>query len=294
MSGLHIIWFRRDLRVHDHAALKAAHAASEREGGHVLPLFVGSDAPSPSLKGALRDLDEALAQRGAALHFRTHHVIEALTAFHSVQPIVSLHAHEDPEDRETERAVEAWSLRAGVPFRLHAGRQMARGAEAWQLYMSAPRHEVPAQLEAADLGVGHKAYVSGPGLEDSAQSGRKAAIKQLRAGLGQLSDLSEIAAPGRLSGDQVFTALEPHLELGVLSVREVWQAAMRAQHQYHTAGQDIRAARMSRLLERLQARYQPGRLAKAPQERGTTHRSQRPALPAQLTLDLGPRHSADG
>ncbi|MEO0608358.1 MAG: hypothetical protein AAFY82_09005 [Pseudomonadota bacterium] len=235
----------------------------------------------------MRDLDEALAQRGAALHIRTHHVIEALTAFHSAQAVLSVHAHAVPEDRETERAVEAWCLRAGVSFRLQA----APGPDAWHRYMSAPRHEMPAQLKAADLGVGHKLYLAGLDPEAGPQTGRKAAIKQLRAGLGQLSDLSAIAAPGRLSGDQVFAGLAPHLELGVLSVREVWQAAIRAQHQYHLAGQDIRAARISRLLERLQARHQPGdarRLDRTHSAEGLAQSHLSAHRDGQLTLDLGP------
>jgi len=35
MTGAHIVWFKRDLRVHDHAALAAA-----TEQGTVLPLFI--------------------------------------------------------------------------------------------------------------------------------------------------------------------------------------------------------------------------------------------------------------
>lgn len=252
MLGLHIIWFRRDLRVHDHAALKAAHLAAARDGGQVLPLYVGDGPALGPLRGAVRDLDEALAQRGAALHFRTGHVLDALNAIHTAHGILSLHAHHDPDDKDTERAVEAWSLRAGLPFRRHFEAGELPGREAWLRYMSAPRHEVPTEIEAANIGIGHKLYLTGPEAPESAEGGRQVAIKNLRAVLGQVSNLSEIAAPDQLTGDQVFQLLQPHLALGVLSVREVWQAAMRAQHQYLSAGQDIRAARMSRLVERLQ------------------------------------------
>lgn len=252
MLGLHIIWFRRDLRVHDHAALKAAHLAAARDGGQILPLYVGEGPALGPLQGALRDLDEALAQRGADLHFRAGNVLEALNAIHTAHGISSLHAHSDPEDKDTERAVEAWSLRAGLPFRLQAEASELSGRDAWLRYMSAPRHEVPAEMQAANIGIGHKLYLGAPDAADAAEGGRQVAIKRLRAVLGQVSDLTEIAAPEQLTGDQVFQVLQPHLALGVLSVREVWQAAMRAQHQYLSAGQDIRAARMSRLLDRLQ------------------------------------------
>jgi deoxyribodipyrimidine photo-lyase len=36
MSGIHLIWFKRDLRVHDHAPLLAAVAS----GAPVIPLFI--------------------------------------------------------------------------------------------------------------------------------------------------------------------------------------------------------------------------------------------------------------
>ncbi|MEL7216416.1 MAG: deoxyribodipyrimidine photo-lyase, partial [Pseudomonadota bacterium] len=37
---LHIVWFKRDLRVADHAALAGAAAFAREDGGAVLPLYV--------------------------------------------------------------------------------------------------------------------------------------------------------------------------------------------------------------------------------------------------------------
>ena len=289
MLGLHIIWFRRDLRVHDHAALKAAHLAAERDHGLVLPLFVGSGPTSPELSAALKDLDEALAGRGAALHFRTGNVIEALTAFHTAHHIASIHAHADPDDRKTERAVETWSVRAGVPFRLHDA--PGQGDKAWVRDMSAPRHEGPVHLKAANVGLGHKLYASGADDSGRAAGGRKAAVKLLRSLLGQLSDLSGIAAPEARAADPGLAALDAHLQLGVLSVREVWQAASAARHQYMAAGQDIRAARLAGLLEHLQKQFQRGGhgqdgSARRAQVRGVSNPDARARRGAQLSLDL--------
>src|SRR6188508_106480 len=67
-----LVLFSRDLRVHDHPALAAA-----ADDGEVLPLFVLDPAllrrsPNRSsfLIGALHDLYEALASRGAPLVIR--------------------------------------------------------------------------------------------------------------------------------------------------------------------------------------------------------------------------------
>ena len=71
-----IVWFRRDLRVHDHPALTAA----TREHDRVAPVFVVDDAllegraESPAragfLAGCLRGLDDELRRRGARLIIR--------------------------------------------------------------------------------------------------------------------------------------------------------------------------------------------------------------------------------
>jgi deoxyribodipyrimidine photo-lyase len=71
-----VVWFRRDLRVHDHPALVAARAGFDR----VIPLFVLDDAllhgryASPArarfMLGCLRALDAALRERGSGLVVR--------------------------------------------------------------------------------------------------------------------------------------------------------------------------------------------------------------------------------
>ena len=76
MPDTAIVWFRRDLRVHDHPALTAAARGAER----VVPVFVLDDAllhgrfeSGPRgrfLLGCLRELREALRERGADLVVR--------------------------------------------------------------------------------------------------------------------------------------------------------------------------------------------------------------------------------
>ena len=71
-----LVWFRRDLRVHDHPPLTAALGAHDR----VAPVFVFDDVllqgrfPSPTraafLRECLAELDAALRERGGGLVFR--------------------------------------------------------------------------------------------------------------------------------------------------------------------------------------------------------------------------------
>ncbi len=76
MTGTAIVWFRRDLRVHDHPALTAAARSADR----VVPVLVLDDAllggrfPSGVrgrfLLGCLHELRAALRERGANLVVR--------------------------------------------------------------------------------------------------------------------------------------------------------------------------------------------------------------------------------
>ncbi|HRJ02368.1 MAG TPA: deoxyribodipyrimidine photo-lyase, partial [Hyphomonas sp.] len=88
MSGVHVVWFRRDLRVHDHAALAAAAAS----GAPVIALYIfdPGDWAQPErsrrhfdfLLESLQDLDAALATRGAKLMLRTGAATEVFSALH--------------------------------------------------------------------------------------------------------------------------------------------------------------------------------------------------------------------
>src|SRR5918995_6335812 len=85
-----LVWFRRDLRVHDHPALIAAHRTADR----VVPVFVldprlldAGRFPSVNrawfLLESLRELRTALRDRGGELHVRAgrpEHVLPRLAA----------------------------------------------------------------------------------------------------------------------------------------------------------------------------------------------------------------------
>src|SRR4051812_46009959 len=73
MARTALVWFRRDLRLHDHPALQAAVAEYDR----VVPVFVlddallrgryRSDARGRWMLACLAQLDEALRERGSGL-----------------------------------------------------------------------------------------------------------------------------------------------------------------------------------------------------------------------------------
>ena len=293
MSGLHVIWFREDLRVHDHAALRAACQAAVRDGGEVMALFVLPKSAENAafieheagrnLFSALVDLRAALAQRNAVLHLRYGDGLQILSDLHTQHRVLSLNLHEARMPDATEKAIEAWSLRAGVRFGLHTQYHPGlspQSHESWQMiwerFMARPRHEAPDEIVTANVGVGtwpREDFEAIPG-------GRKAAIQTLRRLFGGGAGSKNLP-----SGPEAFAALEPYLRLGVVSLREVWQSAIGAHQQALKSGMDIRAASIASFLQLLPA------FIDTRNERGRSHRRSNSAKAAepghQFSLGLG-------
>lgn len=262
MSLLHIIWFRNDLRVHDNAALRGACFTAERDGGDVLALVIEDPSATEDLQHrseALRDLSEALEQRGARLHMRSGPPSEVFSELHRAHGVRSVHMHEVPFDDAETSSTQSWALRAGVRFQVYSQygpEETPEPYEAieghWANYMARPRFETPEINSPANVGVGQNLIAENTEeLTDGTIGGRRQAIALLRSFLGSVSDPQRIAITEAESGGVFFERLKPFLLLGVLSVREVWQAASSAHHQMHRAGQDIRAASIKSLLRRL-------------------------------------------
>ena len=262
MSLLHIIWFRNDLRVHDNAALRGACFTAERDGGDVLALVIEDPSATEDLQHrseALRDLSEALEQRGARLHMRSGPPSEVFSELHRAHGVRSVHMHEVPFDDAETSSTQSWALRAGVRFQVYSQygpEETPEPYEAieghWANYMARPRFETPDINSPANVGVGQNLIAENTEeLTDGTIGGRRQAIALLRSFLGSVSDPQRIAITEAESGGVFFERLKPFLLLGVLSVREVWQAASSAHHQMHRAGQDIRAASIKSLLRRL-------------------------------------------
>jgi deoxyribodipyrimidine photo-lyase len=117
-----VVWFKRDLRVHDHAAL--AQAAVH---GPVLCLYVlepslwaQPDAAAQHLTfihESLRDLHRSLKIHGGQLHLRVGEVTDVLAELHAQYPFEALHAHEETGNAHTyarDLAVGRWCRDNGV------------------------------------------------------------------------------------------------------------------------------------------------------------------------------------
>ncbi len=115
---LHVVWFKRDLRVRDHQALHAACSSSR----NVLPLFIiqpsvisGDDFDARHWefqRQCLLELREKLAQLGAPLVVRQGEAVEVLHDIHRSVGIAALYSHEETGNLATyaiDQAVARWA-----------------------------------------------------------------------------------------------------------------------------------------------------------------------------------------
>ena len=121
-----IVWFKRDLRVFDHAPL--ANAVCDAD--FVLPLFVVEPdywrLPTSSrrhwcfVNDCLHELDASLAALGQRLILRIGEVTDVLDELSRHVQIQAIYAHEETGDAWTyarDRKMHAYCQRAKIPFR---------------------------------------------------------------------------------------------------------------------------------------------------------------------------------
>ncbi len=123
-----VLWFRRDLRLHDNPALTAA----VEDAAAVAPLFVMDDAilgadPAPNrlwfMLGTLRSLQDELERRGSRLHIRSGRPEEAVATFAREVGASRVHVSRDfsPYGRTRDLKVHEALARSNVPLRRHPG-----------------------------------------------------------------------------------------------------------------------------------------------------------------------------
>lgn len=239
-----LVWFKRDLRIHDHAPLAAAAAFERALAVYVIePAWLQSPEFDPQhldfALGCLAELRAALAARGLPLAVRVGEVRAVFDDLRRATGFEQLLSHEETGpgwSYARDRAVADWCRARGVAwdeFPQHGVvRRLARRAgwaAHWQRRMDAPQHATPtafrgARVDLADL----------PALADLllAPHGRTLQPAGERAGLAVLdSFLAERGGPYRRAISSPLTAesgssrLSPHLAFGALSLRRVHQAS---------------------------------------------------------------------
>jgi deoxyribodipyrimidine photo-lyase len=244
---LNVVWFRRDLRVDDHAPLLGAVAG----GGIVLPLYVVEPGywsrPVASARQwrfvarALAALRAQLAVLGAPLVVRTGEAVEVLEAIRAGGRGFALWSHADGGDAWSlarDGRVAEWALAQGVEWHRPPSVDIVRRGTSndpgrlWAQRMAEASLPPPQAMMAHGMPPGRIVSERVIGLpEDSCAeqpAGPQPARRLLDAFLAERAGRYRAgrAAPGLAA--EACSHLSPHLAWGTVSAREVAQAALAA------------------------------------------------------------------
>jgi len=239
-----LVWFKRDLRVHDHAPLAAAQSHPDALGLFIIePEWLCSPECDSShvdfALGCLLELRAALALRGMPLLVRVGSAVEVLEKLHAEVGFSHVLSHEETGtgwSYQRDLNVAAWCrsqrvlwqefTQTGVVRRL---RSRSGWAKRWQSRMDAPLHVLSDSFNAA-------VSVAQPDLPTLASlgfaphgktlqtAGEKAAQQTLQSFLQSRGHNYRKAISSPLSAEDGCSRLSPHLAFGTLSMRTVHQA----------------------------------------------------------------------
>ena len=240
-----VVWFKRDLRVHDHAPL-----AEAARLGPVLCLYVlepelwqQPDAARQHLgfvQESLKDLSAELRRLGARLHWAVGDAVEVLERLHQRAPFQELLSHQETGNAvsfERDLRVKRWCRQQGIGWREFRQFGVVRGLKErqqwvrqWEQLTHEPQHPAPG-LQDAPVERLADAWLSADalGLPDHEPPRRQRGGRALGEAVLQdfLQDRSAqyrggISSP--LSAPTACSRLSPYLTWGCLSLREVVQA----------------------------------------------------------------------
>ncbi len=239
-----VVWFKRDLRVADHAAL--AQAAAQ---GPVLPLYIVEPGlwrePDAACRHwnfiaeSLTDLRNDLARLGMPLVIRMADAVSVLSEIHDAYGVNSLWSHQETGNGWTfarDKQVAAWCRGHGIPW--HEPRQNGvirrlrdrdGWAKSWDAFMAQPITPSPALAPLSGIALGEIPDAKSLGLATDLCPGRQHGGRRQAVSLlhGFLTDRGidyrrDMSSP--LSGETGCSRLSAHLAWGTISMREAAQA----------------------------------------------------------------------
>ncbi len=254
---LQIVWFKRDLRVHNHRPLVEAAAA-----GPVLPLYIlepglwqQSDMSARHwrvLRPCLEALNADLAALGQGLIVREGEAVPVLAALKARLGPIAIWSHEETGNLWTygrDRAVLAWCRAEGVIWReipqtgvVRRLRARTGWAEGWDRRMSEPLVPPPRGLTPLPFAIPSDPLPPVLGVLIGPADGAGEPPGDRAMGLRLLESFAHRRAmryskglSSPLTAPQACSRLSPALALGTLSIAEVVQRLRSAQSLWREA-----------------------------------------------------------
>ena len=257
---MQVVWFKRDLRVTDHAPLARAAKAGPCLCLYVYePELLESDEFDAShvqfINESLKELDTELRKRGTHLVIRHGPMLDVLNALHSMHSIEAIWSHEETGNRITydrDLGVARWAKTNGVIWteipQSGVVRRL-RDRDGWSkrrnAFMSQPLAPTPPSIppcgivestgimDPLALGFGTNAKSE---LQIGGMSQGKELLKSFLRSRGERYS-SEMSSP--ITADKSCSRLSPYLAWGCISMRSVvhaLQAQQRAMRDRKKAG----------------------------------------------------------
>jgi|TARA_B110000977_G_C11090994_1_gene496891 deoxyribodipyrimidine photo-lyase len=252
-----VVWFKRDLRVEDHAALVAAAAE-----GPILPVYIvepdywrmayTSARQWQFLKESLLALDQALTLLGQPLWIAVGETEEVFTRMQQRFQFQRMHSHQETGPGWTyqrDQKIKVWAKKNQVEWLQHRQHGVVRGraqrqhwAKQWAQLMNAKRLPISAELQGVGLPPKPACEVLAA-LQIGAETLIDAQAGGLVAAEGLLTEFLQTRAEGYrggisspLTARTVCSRLSPHLSLGTLSLRTVWQLSQARRDELKAGG----------------------------------------------------------
>lgn len=266
-----LVWFKRDLRIEDHAPL-----AEAARNGPVIALYIVepslwaradySGRQYAFLRDCLASLDQSLRRLGIALTVRTGEVCDVLSRTIAEHPFTHIAAHEETGLEVTwarDRAVAAWAAERGICFTEYRQHGVIRGlrdrngwAKCWDRFMAQPVRLPPDSVAGPALARENPPEPATLGLTADPcplrqTGGREAALRDLESFLENRGCNYRRAMSSPVTAFDACSRLSAHLALGTLSMRETAQLASRARDHHQLAGNRAFARSIDSFIARL-------------------------------------------
>lgn len=238
-----IVWFKRDLRIEDHAPLVAAVAQAA-----VLPLFcwepslwAGKDYAKQHqhfVTECLAELEGALQKIGLKLHISNAGIIETLHKIKSQVDIAAIYSHEETGNLatyEVDKSVAKWCQsqhvnwvempQNGVKRRLKSRNEWNK---LWEQRMALPLQASPTKALASasiQMPLAHKTHAFGLDKPKRQKGGRINATAEFTSFLDGRAAKFRGGISSPLTAATAGSRISPYLSYGCLSMREVVQAS---------------------------------------------------------------------
>jgi deoxyribodipyrimidine photo-lyase len=244
----HIVWFKRDLRIEDHEALRRAAAR-----GAVLPLYVVEpelwQQPDASgrqwafVRESLIELRAALHHVGLPLLVRHGEIVTVLQALHRQLGISSLSAHQETGNGWSfarDQRVHAWCRQHSIVFEEPAAFGVVRGrlnrdrwSACWERAMQRPVGElrlaaqVPLPIDAGAIPDWPSATLASDHCPQRQRGGRREALALLASFYAERGRYYTRSMSSPLSAASACSRLSPHLAQGTIGLRELVHSVRR-------------------------------------------------------------------